>query len=110
MYARFFRWASDRVDENGIVAFVTNRSFIDCRTFDGFRKVVADEFNDIYVVDLGGDVRADPRLSGPKQLIRYPDGRCCQLHGQAGECEVLPYSLFTTTAGRDSRRKTCFSR
>ena len=27
MYARFFRWASDRIDENGIVAFVSNRSF-----------------------------------------------------------------------------------
>ena len=69
MYARFFRWASDRVDENGIVAFVTNRSFIDSRTFDGFRKMVAGEFNDIYIVDLGGDVRLDPRLSGTKHNV-----------------------------------------
>jgi predicted helicase len=69
MYARFFRWASDRVDDNGIVAFVSNRSFIESRTFDGFRKTVADEFNDIYVVDLGGDVRADPRLSGTKHNV-----------------------------------------
>ena len=69
MYARFFRWASDRVDENGIVAFVTNRSFIESRTFDGFRKTVGEEFNDVYVVDLGGDVRADPRLSGTKNNV-----------------------------------------
>jgi len=69
MYARFFRWASDRVDENGIVAFVTNRSFIESRTFDGFRKMVAEEFNNIYIVDLGGDVRADPRLSGTKHNV-----------------------------------------
>jgi predicted helicase len=69
IYARFFRWASDRVDENGIVAFITNRSFIESRTFDGFRKMVAAEFNDIYAVDLGGDVRADPRLSGPKHNV-----------------------------------------
>ena len=69
MYARFFRWASDRVDENGIVAFVTNRSFIESRTFDGFRKTVAEDFNDIYVVDLGGDVRADPRISGTKHNV-----------------------------------------
>jgi predicted helicase len=69
MYARFFRWASDRVDRNGIVAFVTNRSFIESRTFDGFRKTVADEFNYIYVVDLGGDVRVDPRLSGTKHNV-----------------------------------------
>lgn len=64
MYARFFRWASDRVSENGVIAFVTNRSFIASRTFDGFRKVVADEFNEIYLLDLGGDVRANPKLSG----------------------------------------------
>lgn len=64
MYARFFRWASDRLDENGILAFITNRSFLDSRTFDGFRASVAKEFNEIRVVDLGGDVRTNPKLSG----------------------------------------------
>ncbi len=51
MYARFLRWASDRIDRNGIVAFITNRSFIDARTFDGFRKVLVEEFDEIHVVD-----------------------------------------------------------
>ena len=69
MYARFFRWASDRLHENGVLAFVTNRSFIESRTFDGFRKTVAQEFADIYVVDLGGDVRANPKLSGTKHNV-----------------------------------------
>ncbi len=32
MYARFYRWASDRIDQNGIVAFVTNSSFLDARS------------------------------------------------------------------------------
>lgn len=66
MYARFFRWASDRLSDNGILAFVTNRSFIDARTFDGFRKAVAQEFSDVYVVDLGGDWKRqdDPNASG----------------------------------------------
>ena len=69
MYARFFRWASHRLSENGILAFVTNSSFLDARTFDGFRKVVAEEFNDIYVVDLGGDVRKNPKLSGTQNNV-----------------------------------------
>mgnify|MGYP001766147335 CR=1 FL=1 len=69
MYARFFRWASDRLHENGVLAFVTNRSFIESRTFDGFRKTVAKEFADIYVVDLGGDVRANPKLSGTRHNV-----------------------------------------
>jgi len=71
MYARFFRWASDRLDINGdgIIAFITNRSFIQSRTFDGFRKTVASEFNEIWIVDLGGDVRSNPKLSGTKHNV-----------------------------------------
>lgn len=69
MYSRFYRWASDRVDKNGIIALITNRSFIDSRTFDGFRKVIEDEFSVIYIVDLGGDVRKNPKLSGPTHNV-----------------------------------------
>ena len=59
MYKRFVRWASDRLADDGIVAFITNRKFLDAQQDDGFRKVVAQEFNDLYIVDLGGDVRKD---------------------------------------------------
>jgi len=57
MYARFFRWASDRVAENGIIAFVSNSSFVDSRTFDGFRKMLALDFNEIRIIDLKGNAR-----------------------------------------------------
>ena len=57
MYKRFIRWASDRLADDGIIAFITNRSFIDKIQDDGFRKIVLDEFSDIYIVDLGGDSR-----------------------------------------------------
>ncbi|MTJ50751.1 type ISP restriction/modification enzyme [Dolichospermum sp. UHCC 0259] len=58
MYSRFFRWATNRLNENGILAFITNSSFIHSKEADGFRKVVADEFSEIYIIDLGGDIRA----------------------------------------------------
>ena len=64
MYSRFFRWASDRLDKNGIIAFITNRSFIDSRTFDGFRKSISEEFDYIYIVDTKSDVRANPKIAG----------------------------------------------
>ena len=64
MYARFFRWASDRLHDDGVIAFVTNRSFIDSRTFDGFRKYVAEEFDEIYLVDLGGDWKLKGAAAG----------------------------------------------
>ncbi len=64
MYTRFIRWSTDRLGDNGIIAFITNSSFIDAQTYDGFRKVVADEFDYIYLIDLGGNVRKNPKLSG----------------------------------------------
>jgi predicted helicase len=69
MYARFFRWASDRIKDEGIIAFVTNRGFLESSTFDGFRKTVSRDFNEIWVLDLGGDVRANPKLSGTKNNV-----------------------------------------
>ena len=64
MYKRFIRWASDRLDDDGIIGFVTNRAYLDTRQDDGFRKVAAEEFTDIYVLDLGSDVRRNPKISG----------------------------------------------
>ncbi len=64
MYVRFFRWAADRLSENGILAFISNRNFLSGNTFDGLRRALIEEFNEIRIIDLGGDVRANPKLSG----------------------------------------------
>ena len=69
MYVRFWRWASDRLRDEGVVAFVTNRNFIEKVAFDGFRLSVGHEFAEIWVMDLGGDVRANPKLSGTKHNV-----------------------------------------
>lgn len=58
MYVRFSRWAVDRLGHNGLIAFITNRSFIDSKTFDGFRKIISQEFEHIYIVDIGGNIRS----------------------------------------------------
>ena len=57
MYKRFIRWASDRLDDDGIIGFVSNSAFLDARQDDGFRKVVAQEFNELWAVDLKGNAR-----------------------------------------------------
>ena len=64
MYKRFIRWASDRLADDGIIGFVTNRAYLDSRQDDGFRQIAAQEFTDIYVLDLGSDVRRNPKISG----------------------------------------------
>lgn len=64
MYSRFYRWAMDRLNDNGIIAFISNRSFIDSRTFDGFRKIVQQDFDHAYIIDTRSDVRANPKIAG----------------------------------------------
>ena len=64
MYKRFIRWASDRLADNGIIAFITNRAYLEARQDDGFRQVASGEFTDIYFMDLGSDVRRNPKISG----------------------------------------------
>ena len=63
-YVKAIRWASDRIGDEGIIALVTNNSFLDGVAFDGMRKHLADDFNAIYILDLGGNVRKNPKLSG----------------------------------------------
>jgi len=63
-YVKAIRWASDRIGDEGIVAFVSNNSFVTDISFDGMRKHLQKDFDVIYVVDLGGNVRKNPKLSG----------------------------------------------
>ena len=63
-YVKAIRWASDRIGDEGVVAFVTNNSFLDGVAFDGMRKHLATDFDAIYILDLSGNVRKNPKLSG----------------------------------------------
>jgi len=57
-YVRFWRWASDRLDDrDGIVVYISNNSFVDAYSFDGMRKHLLKDFTRIYHLDLGGNIR-----------------------------------------------------
>jgi predicted helicase len=56
-YIRAIRWASDRVKDEGIVAFVSNGGYIDGNTADGLRKSLVQEFDAIYCYNLRGNQR-----------------------------------------------------
>ena len=63
-YVKAIRWATDRIGDAGIVAFVNNNSLVDEISFDGMRHHLAHDFDLFYVLDLGGNVRKNPKLSG----------------------------------------------
>jgi predicted helicase len=56
-YIRAIRWASDRIEERGVVCFVTNGYFIDGNSMDGLRACIPTEFHSVYVFNLRGNAR-----------------------------------------------------
>lgn len=56
-YLRAFRWATDRIDDQGVIAFITNNGWIDGNTGAGVRLSFVDDFSDIYVYNLRGNSR-----------------------------------------------------
>ena len=62
-YKMAIRWASDRIKEQGLIAFVTNGSWIDANVDAGIRACLAEEFGTVYVLNLRGNQRTQGELS-----------------------------------------------
>ena len=62
-YKMAIRWASDRIGEQGVVAFVTNGSWIDGNVDSGVRACLAEEFSSIHVLNLRGNQRTQGERS-----------------------------------------------
>lgn len=56
-YIRAIKWATLRIQDRGVIAYVTNGGFLDSNTADGMRKTLAEEFSSIYVFNLRGNQR-----------------------------------------------------
>nr|WP_260173847.1 type ISP restriction/modification enzyme [Nocardioides albus] len=56
-YIRAIKWATLRIQDRGVIAYVTNGGFLDSNTADGMRKTLAEEFSSIYVYNLRGNRR-----------------------------------------------------
>ena len=62
-YKMAIRWASDRIGEQGVIAFVTNGSWIDGNVDAGIRACLAQEFSSVYVLNLRGNQRTQGEQS-----------------------------------------------
>ena len=60
-YIKALRWATDRINKNGVIGFITNSSFLDGNAMDGMRKDLLNEFTEIYIIDLKGQIRRRSR-------------------------------------------------
>ncbi|WP_066307774.1 type ISP restriction/modification enzyme [Bacillus sp. FJAT-29814] len=99
-YILAIRWASDRIKDKGIIAFVTNGRFIDSNNADGLRKSLTDEFSHLYVFNLRGFIKGrlgeDAKREGQNVfdiqtgvaitvMVKDPD--------HEGKCELSYYDI-----------------
>ena len=56
-YKMAIRWSSDRIKNQGVLAFVTNGSWLEGMADSGVRACLAKEFSSIYVLNLRGNAR-----------------------------------------------------
>ncbi len=101
-YVKAFRWASDRIGEEGVVALVTSNSFLNGLAFDGMRLHLEQDFSKIYHIDLKGNARTAGerrRKEGGNifdDQIRVGVGISFFIRkasGNSEEAEVLIYSI-----------------
>ena len=62
-YVRAIRWGSDRLGDAGVMAYVSGSAWIERSFADGLRQCLAEEFTNLYVFHLRGDIRKN-MLSG----------------------------------------------
>ncbi len=63
-YIRAIRWASDRIGDSGVIGFVSGSGFVEKSTTDGLRKCLVEEFSNIHVLNLRGDIRKNMLSKG----------------------------------------------
>lgn len=106
-YVRFFRWATDRLEgRDGIVCFVSNNSFLDQYAFDAMRRELARDFTAIYHVNLQGNVRQNPKLSGTVYNvfgIQVGVGVTCAVRSAKPKDAGILYSEVSLDLRRESK-------
>ena len=95
-YLRAFRWATDRIGSQGVVAFVSNGGWLNANSGDGVRLSFVKDFTNIYVFNLRGNQRTageESRKEGGKIFgsgsrntvvitigVRDPNKSGCEIH------------------------------
>ena len=94
-YKLAIRWASDRISDQGVVAFVTNGSWIDGNVDAGVRACLAEEFSAVYVINLRGNARTSGDL-------RQAEGG--NVFGQGSRA---PVAISVLVRNPDAQHKGC---
>ena len=105
-YVKAIHWALNRIDTDGIVAFVTNHNFIDAQAFDGMRKHLSDACDKIYLLDLGGNVRKGH--AGDANVFDIQVGVSINLFVKKGQEGEEPARIFYNSETAEMSKEATF--
>ena len=96
---KFIRYAQRRIERTGegVLAFVTNHSYLDNPTFPGMRQSLLDTFDDIYLLDLHGNSKKKERTpEGEKDenVFDIQQGVAIGLFVKRSNSAVAPARVF----------------
>jgi predicted helicase len=99
-YVKAIKWASRRIGDEGVVAMITNNSFLEAYAFDGMRKHLEYDFDKIFTLDLGGNIRKCE--GGNMNIFGIRVGVAITFFIKnkniKKDCEILYYDMKTPTA------------
>jgi hypothetical protein len=105
----FWRWAIWKIFESegapgrGVVAFISNRTFLAGKPYAGMRKMLRERFDRIEIIDLRGDVRRGERagVDGDQGVFNIQVGTAITLaiaDGRKAEGELADVSYIDSWA------------
>ena len=100
---RAIKWASERINNQGIICYVINGALIDKGFADGLRKCLVDEFTTIYCFNL----RGDGRTSG-EQCRKEGHPLFAALGGQGGSLVPIAIILLIKNPNKNRERKVFY--
>ena len=105
-YVKAILWALNRIDGEGIVAFITNHNFITGQAFDGMRKHLADACDAIYLLDLGGNVRKGH--AGDSNVFDIQIGVSINLFVKTRQHDQTPADIFYNGETAETPKEAIF--
>ena len=104
MYARFFRWASDRIKDEGIVAFVTNVAFSTAAPSTDFARSLRAIFKRFGLSIWVATARKSETVGHRHNVFRYSRrGRVSFLVKRQDRERERAYFLFAASGDGDAR-------
>ena len=105
-YVKAIFWALDRIEGEGIVAFITNHNFITGQAFDGMRKHLSDACDKIYLLDLGGNVRKGH--AGDSNVFDIQVGVSINLFVKKRQGQSKPADIFYSSETAEMNKEATF--